>query len=130
MTVLYVIYLGYQYFYLTPYGKELEMLNECVFVLIQYCFVLLYELVRDEQAREMLGILIIALTSFLLFMNFMVIIVSSIRQFCRKCYLKGLKRRAEKRYKEALKLKKVTCRHIVNANKGEAYTSGNPDDNF
>lgn len=48
MTVLYVIYLGYQYFYLTPYGKELEMLNECVFVLIQYCFVLLYELVRDE----------------------------------------------------------------------------------
>ena len=91
---------------------------------------LLYELVRDEQAREMLGILIIALTSFLLFMNFMVIIVSSIRQFYRKCYLKGLKRRAEKRHKEALKLKKITRRQIFNAKKGEAYASGNPDDNL
>ena len=50
-TVIYIIYLGYQDFYYTMSGKKLEMLNEVVFVLIQYCFVLLYELVWDFDAR-------------------------------------------------------------------------------
>lgn len=34
MTVLYIIYVGYQDFYTTSSGKKLEMFNECVFVLI------------------------------------------------------------------------------------------------
>ena len=45
MTVVYIIYLGYQDFYASFNGKILEMFNEWVFILIQYCFILLYELV-------------------------------------------------------------------------------------
>ena len=48
MTVIYIIYCGYQEFYITKNGKVLEMFNESVFILIQYCFILLYELVWDD----------------------------------------------------------------------------------
>ena len=40
-TLLYLIYLGYAEFLDTPGGKALEILNESIFVVIQYNFVLL-----------------------------------------------------------------------------------------
>lgn len=52
MTLLYVIYLGHVEFFETPRAKFLEILNESIFVLIQYNFVLLHNLVEDEALRE------------------------------------------------------------------------------
>ena len=45
MTLLYIIYLGYAEFFETKGSKTLEILNESVFVLIMYNFVLLNNLV-------------------------------------------------------------------------------------
>ena len=102
MTMLYIIYLGYQDYYETRGSKSLEITNESVFVLIQYCFVLLHNLVWEENAREMLGNLIIGFTAFLLALNMVVIIIVSIKALCRSCYLRKLKKRAKKAHKEAL----------------------------
>ena len=95
MTIMYLAYLGYADFYITSRGKTLEMLNESVFVLIQYCFVLLYELVSNDYARDVLGNLVIIFTSFLLAINLLVVIVCSVRPCLRKCYLNSLKKKAQ-----------------------------------
>ena len=51
---------------------------------------MLHNLVWDSQVREYLGNVIIVLTSFLLIMNFIIIIIVSVRPICRKLYLKCL----------------------------------------
>ena len=55
MTLLYVIYLGHAEFFETPGNKALEIVNESVFVLIQYNFVLLHNLVWDKDVRKHIG---------------------------------------------------------------------------
>lgn len=52
MTLLYIIYVGYAEFFETAGNKRLEIVNESIFVMIQYNFVLLHNLVWDEEARE------------------------------------------------------------------------------
>ena len=47
MTLLYVIYLGHSEFFEQFSSKSMEIFNESVFVLIQYCFVLLANLVWE-----------------------------------------------------------------------------------
>ena len=47
MTLLYVIYLGHSEFFEQFSSKSIEIFNESVFVLIQYCFVLLTNLVYE-----------------------------------------------------------------------------------
>ena len=83
MTLIYVIYLGYSDFHISFSAKVLELTNESVFILIQYNFVLLHELVSDWETREQLGNLIIFLTTLMLVGNLIVIIVESIRPFGR-----------------------------------------------
>ena len=106
MTVVYLGYLGYADFYVTSRGKFLEMLNESVFVLIQYCFVLLYELVSDNYARDVLGNVIIVLTSLLLFINLLVVIICSVKPCLRKCHLNRLKKKASAKGRELRRLNK------------------------
>ena len=47
MTMLQIIYIGHQDFYETRGARTLEIINESIFVLIQYNFVLLHALVTD-----------------------------------------------------------------------------------
>ena len=84
MTVLYIIYLGYADFFETFGGKVLEIVNESVFILIQYQFVLLHNLVWDDENRKTIGTIIIGLTCFLLALNFIIIIYASLHNVCRK----------------------------------------------
>ena len=91
MTVLYIIYLGYADFFETFGAKALEIVNESVFILIQYQFVLLHNLVWEDEKRKSIGTIIIALTCFLLALNFIIIIYMSLRNNCRKQYWKYLK---------------------------------------
>ena len=91
-TVTYVIYLGHVEYYETPKAKLLEIVNETVFVLIQYNFVLLHNLVWEEQTRNVCGNVIVALTSLLLLLNLVVIVVVSIKGLCRKLYLRRIKK--------------------------------------
>ena len=102
MTVLYIAYLGYSDIHLTFYGKVLEMTNESVFVVIQYGFVLLHELVQRSDIRIQIGNLIIVLTSLLLAINLVVSIVTSLRPFLRRKYLERIKKRNIKEYKANL----------------------------
>ena len=113
LTMFYIMYLGYSDFYVTYRGKLLEMGNEWVFVLIQYNFVLLHELISNEAARVIIGNIIIALTSLLLAVNLAVIIVASVRPCFRKYYLRYLKRSAIKRHKQLKKEKKLVRRNSV-----------------
>ena len=93
LTVFYLMYLGYADFFETFGGKVLEMINESVFILIQYQLVLLHNLVWDQEMRMHIGTTIIVLTCFLLALNFTVIIHASLKPYLRKCYLKCLRRR-------------------------------------
>ena len=45
MTELYIIYIGHVEFYMSIGSKILEIFNESVFVLIQYGFLLLHNIV-------------------------------------------------------------------------------------
>lgn len=105
MTMLYIEYLGYQNYYEGRFPKALEMTNEAVFVLIQYCFVLLHNLVFDVEARVQIGNWIVGMTAVLLCANMAVIVFVSIKAICRKCYLKKVKKANLKKHLEAQKNK-------------------------
>ena len=107
LTLIQLVYLGYAEFFETSKAKTLEILNEAIFVLIQYCFVLLVNLVWPTEAREQIGNVIIGLSSLLLLINLAVIVIVSVRAISRKCYLNSLKRKAvkdrKKKYLEAVR---------------------------
>ena len=85
MTLMYITYLGYANFFQTRWAKTLEITNEWFFCQIQYCFVMLNNLVDDALVREILGYVIIGMTGFLLLINLLVIIVLSVKALIRKC---------------------------------------------
>ena len=79
MTLVYITYLGYSQFHDTWQSKTLEIANESIFILIQYMFVLLNNLVSDFRIRELLGYVIIGLTSTLILLNILVIGIVSLK---------------------------------------------------
>lgn len=79
MTLLYIIYLGHVEFFETRASRSLEIINESIFVLIQYNFVLLNNLVYEINIRDRSGNVIVALTGLLLFINMAVIVVVSVK---------------------------------------------------
>ena len=99
MTLMQIIYIGYTEYYETHFAKRLEIVNESIFVLIQYCIVLLVNLVYELDVREQIGNIIIGLTAFLFTMNMVVIVYVSIRALKRKLYLRNLKKKALARQK-------------------------------
>jgi len=94
MTVFYIIYLGYASLFKTAGSKLLEIVNESVFVIIQYLLMLLHSMVWVEGHRNSVGTGIIVLTSLLLAMNFIIIIMVSLRPQSRKFYLNRLRKQA------------------------------------
>lgn len=106
LTLLYIIYVGYAEFFETSGGKRLEIVNECLFVTIQYNFVLLHNLVWEQEAREQIGNSIIGMTSLLIGINLLVILVVSYRGFCRKLYLRKLRRQAIEEHRENMERRK------------------------
>ena len=106
LTLWYIIYVGYAEFFETPGGKRLEIVNESLFVIIQYHFVLLQNLVWEFEAREQIGNSIIGVTSLLIAINVIAILVVSFRALCRKIYLNNLKKKAIKNHKEMVERKK------------------------
>ena len=75
------------------------MTNESIFVMIQYNFVLIHELVSDHEVRNQVGNVIIGLTLFLLALNLLVIVVVTLRPAIRKCYLTCVKNKKIRQYK-------------------------------
>ena len=108
MTLLYLIYIGHAWFYETPASKSLEIFNESVFVLIQYNFVLLNNLVWEESIRDQIGNVLIGLTAFLLGTNKLVIIFVSIKAIIRKCFLRGLRNKVIAKFKEDVRQKQLS----------------------
>ena len=79
MTLLYIIYIGHQDFYETKGSKSLEIINEFIFVILQYNFVLLHGLVYHELVRMYSGFTMVGLTGFLILLNMLVIAVVSVK---------------------------------------------------
>ena len=104
MTELYIIYIGHVEFYMSIGSKILEIFNESVFVLIQYGFLLLHNIVWDEKVREQIGNIVVGLTILLIACNMTVIIFASIRPLCRKCYLRNLRKKTLRKHQEEMKL--------------------------
>jgi len=98
MTLIQIIYIGHQEFYETRGGKSLEIINESIFVLIQYNFVLLHGLVSDEDVRLTCGYVMVGLTGLLLVINMAVIVAVSYKAIAWKCHLKKLKKRRHKEH--------------------------------
>ena len=100
MTLLQIIYLGHVEFFGTRASRSLEIINESIFVLIQYNFVLLNNLVSKKDIRERSGNVIVALTGSLLLINMAVIVVVSIKAVIWKCHLRKLKKQKLREFKE------------------------------
>ena len=91
LSLLYISILSYVRFHDTKRGHAIEIFNECMFVCIQYIFVLLNQLVTDINMREHLGDTMVFLTSLLLILNGLNIIFCSTkrrRPKCRRCCIK------------------------------------------
>lgn len=119
MTILYLIYLGYVGFFKSFGSKALEIVNESVFLLIQYQLIVLHHLVWQEWIREAIGTLIIAMTSFLLIINFIVVIVVSVWPKLRKLYLQHWIQRKAVARRDALvkvKMQSLTMGNIASPN--------------
>ena len=71
-----------------------------MFILIQYQFLMLHNLVWDETIREVIGDVIIYMTSSLLAMNLVIIVVVSLRRPIRMLRLKCIRRKAIALYKK------------------------------
>lgn len=99
MTLLYLIYLGHAEFFETSGSKSLEITNESVFVLIQYNFVLLQNLVWEPEVRENIGHVLIGLTGSLLILNMIVIVVVSIKALIWKLHLRKVKKQKLQKHK-------------------------------
>ena len=102
MTLLYIIFLGYAEFFETKGAKSLEIINESVFVLIMYNFVLLNNLVSEMEIRYKAGDAIILMTAGLLIINMFVIIFVSVKALSWKCRLRKLKNKAIKEYNKKI----------------------------
>ena len=100
MTLIQIIYIGHQDFYETRGAKSLEIINESIFVLIQYNFVLLHGLVSDENVRLTCGYVMVGLTGLLLLINMAVIVAVSYKAIAWKCHLKKVKKRRLKEHHE------------------------------
>ena len=92
MTLLYIIYLGHSEFFETKSARSLEIVNESIFVLIMYNFVLLNNLVYEKHIRDRSGLVIIGLTSLAVTINMIVIVVVSVKALIWKCHLRKLKK--------------------------------------
>ena len=88
MTLIYIAYIGHMYFYDVPTSKTLEIVNESLFVILQYNLVILTGLIYDNELRLVAGYQIIGLASFLLAMNLVIIMFVGIKGLIRKCYLR------------------------------------------
>ena len=99
MTLFQIIYLGHVEFFETRASRSLEIINESIFVLIQYNFVLLNNLVDAKDIRARSGNVIVALTSLLLLVNMGVIVVVSIKAVIWKCHLRKLKKQKLREFK-------------------------------
>lgn len=107
MTLLYIIYLGYAEFFETRGSKSLEIINESLFVLIMYNFVLLNGLVDDPIIRDKSGNVIVVLTGIILVINMIVIIYVSVKALMWKCHLRKMKKKAEKEHLERMSKKYI-----------------------
>ena len=85
LTLLQIIFIGYSELHILKKSRRLELMNEFVFIMILYNFVLLLELVSDKQMGRLIGEVIIILTSTLLGLNLIVILVTGIKSAIRKC---------------------------------------------
>ena len=95
---MYLAYISYfPGFYQTRKEKMIEIGNEYIFLLIQYCFVLLI-MIYGEATREQFGNLIIVLTSILLAANLLIIIHVSCRPLVLKLRHKHKLKQAIKRH--------------------------------
>ena len=94
MTLIQIIYLGHVEFFETSFAKSLEIINESVFVLIQYNMVLLVNLVDSYDVKKQCGNTMVSLTGYLIISNMVVIIYVSLKDICRKCYLKRLRHKS------------------------------------
>ena len=99
MTVLQVMYIGHASFYETRFAKKLEMANESIYVLIQYCFVLLINLVTPLDIRDTIGYIAIALVALLFTINMAFIIYVSVKALLRKIELRFMRQRYLKNLK-------------------------------
>ena len=81
--------------------------------MIQYNFVLMHELVSDSETRLQIGHTIIALTSLLLFLNLLVICVASLRPPIRKCRLRRIRKKNERKLLRSLHRRQVKQERIL-----------------
>ena len=107
MTIFYIAYTSYAKFFESKGAKCLEIINESLFCLIQYNFLLLNNLIEDEIAIQC-GNIISSITAFLLFINFCIIAIVSFRAIKRKILLRSLKKRAMKAAEERNRIKAIS----------------------
>ena len=76
-SLLYIIYISHMYFHDPASSKSLEMLNEALFLLVCYHFVVFVNLLWDSAMRDSVGRSLVWTTGAILVMNTVIIVFVS-----------------------------------------------------
>ena len=91
VSILYIIYISHMYFHDPKSAKSIEMLNEALFLLICYHFVVFVNLLWDSNMRDVVGRSLVWTTGSILIINTAIIMFVSFRDLARKLHLMRLK---------------------------------------
>ena len=76
-------------------SKTLELLNEGIFLLVCYHFVLFVNMLSTHEIKELVGTSAVVFTAFILVMNTSIIVIVSIKALIRKAQKNHAKRLAK-----------------------------------
>ena len=95
-SLLYIIYISHVYFHDPMWSRDLEMVNESIFLLVCYHIVIFVNLLWDLEKREYVGKSLVWTTGAILIMNTSIIVFVSLKDAYRKLQLMKMKRNHKK----------------------------------
>ena len=95
-SLLYIIYISHVYFHDPMWSRDLEMVNESIFLLVCYHIVIFVNLLWDLEKREYVGKSLVWTTGAILIMNTSIIVIVSLKDICRKLQLMRMKKNHKK----------------------------------
>ena len=96
-SLFYIIYIGHTYFHDPSSSKDLELMNEAIFLFICYHFVVFCNLLKGSWITEKVGRSVVYCTAAILVINTSIIIIVSLKVLSRKVKMMQLKNAARKR---------------------------------
>ena len=85
------------YFHEPSWSKDLEIVNEAIFLHVCYHIVIFVNLLWDTDLRDLVGKSLVWTTSTILIMNISIIVIVSVKAVMRKLKLRQMRQNALKK---------------------------------